>query len=61
MNIRQMNNTSQMQAAEMGFLWSVHVMTLRDNSAQLWNSQSPECRAASPNREISPSLVQPRL
>ena len=30
-------------------------------SAQLWNSQSPECRTTSPNREIPALLVQPSV
>ena len=29
-------------------------------SAQLWNSQSPECWTASPNRKISTKMIRPR-
>jgi len=50
---------SQVQAVEMGFLQSSRWKTSRQ-SAQLRNSQSPECRTTSPpNREIPATLVRP--
>ena len=50
----------QLQAAEIWFLPRVHGVTLLRQSAQLWNSQSPECRITShPNREIPATLVWP--
>jgi len=49
---------SHVQAAEMRFFRRVHRVDTPRQSAQLWNSQSSEFRATSPNREIPVKLVR---
>ena len=51
---------SQVKAAEMGFFSKSSRHVSSQQSAQLWNSQSCECRTTSPEREISATAVRSR-